>query len=104
VSFDELPDLLTVEEAGKFLRIGRGLAYQLARRNVETSGREGLPVIQLGRRLLVPKRQVERILNGQATPEISAPSNADQPIAQPKRRRRPTVGAQLALLPTEDKA
>jgi hypothetical protein len=33
---DEMPDLLTVEEAARWLRIGRGLAYTLARRWLAT--------------------------------------------------------------------
>lgn len=40
---DELPDLLTVEEAARFLRIGRTLAFQEAARFRATAGREGIP-------------------------------------------------------------
>lgn len=46
---------LTVEEVAHLLGISRGLAYELAR-----SGR--LPVVRLGRRLLVPKVALERML------------------------------------------
>ena len=46
---------LTVEEAASLLGIGRGLAYELAR-----SGK--LPAIRLGRRLLVPRAALERML------------------------------------------
>lgn len=44
-SLDELPEVLTVEEAAAVLRIGRGAAYELARRWRESNGREGLPVV-----------------------------------------------------------
>lgn len=47
---------LTVEEAAHLLGISRGLAYELAR-----SGK--LPVIRLGRRLLIPRVALERMLN-----------------------------------------
>ena len=45
----------TVEEAGQILGIGRNTAYALAK-----SGR--LPTIRLGRRLLVPKAALDRLL------------------------------------------
>lgn len=54
--------VLTVEEAAKKLRIGRGLAYAQARRWRETNGREGLPVIKLGRSLRVPRAAFDRHL------------------------------------------
>ncbi len=47
--------LLTVEEAARVLRIGRSLAYQLAREYDATGGVSGLPVIRLGGCLRVPR-------------------------------------------------
>jgi len=44
-TFDELPDILTIDEVATFLRISRALAYELARRYRETGGREGLPTL-----------------------------------------------------------
>ena len=58
----DLPDLLTVEEAARYLRIGRGSAYELARRFRLTDGREGLPVLVLGRTLRVPRHALERLI------------------------------------------
>ena len=46
---------LTVDEAAHRLGISRGLAYELAR-----CGQ--LPVVRLGRRLLVPKAALEHML------------------------------------------
>jgi excisionase family DNA binding protein len=54
--------MLTVEEAAGVLRIGRGLAYELARRWEATEGREGIPVIRLGRLMRVPREQLEQIV------------------------------------------
>ena len=48
---------LTVEETAHLLGVSRGLAYEMVR-----SGR--LPVIHLGRRLLVPKHGLQEILRG----------------------------------------
>lgn len=47
---------LTVEEAGKMLGISRATAYQLANQGK-------LPVIRLGRRLLISKAGLERMVN-----------------------------------------
>ena len=46
---------LTVPEAGKVLGIGRNSAYEAARRGQ-------IPVIRLGRRLLVPVAALRRLL------------------------------------------
>jgi excisionase family DNA binding protein len=59
----ELPEVLTVEEAAELLRIGRGAAYELARVWRQTDGREGLPVVRLGRSLRVPRAALERLLS-----------------------------------------
>lgn len=62
-SLDELPDVLTVEEAARVLRIGRGAAYELARQWRESGGLRGLPVVTLGRSLRVPREALRRLLD-----------------------------------------
>ncbi len=65
----EPPLLLTVEEAAEMLRIGRTLAYTLARRYEDTDGLEGMPVIRLGNCLRVPRwALLELALSGRAVP------------------------------------
>ena len=54
---DEQRLTITVEQASKLLGISRGLAYQMVR-----TGK--LPVIRFGRRLLVPRKALDRLLNG----------------------------------------
>jgi excisionase family DNA binding protein len=54
-SLDECPLLLTVEEAAAVLRIGRSLAYELARRYESSDGHEGLPVMRVGALMRVPR-------------------------------------------------
>ena len=55
----ELPALLTVEEAGRLLRIGRTKAYAMAKQWRETGGASGLPVLDLGDVLRVPLAKLE---------------------------------------------
>jgi excisionase family DNA binding protein len=46
----------TVEEAAELLGVGRGTAYEAARRGE-------LPTVRLGRRLLVPRHALEQLLD-----------------------------------------
>ncbi len=62
-AFDELPEVLTIEEAAKVLRISRGAAYALARQWLDSGGKEGLPVVRLGRSLRVPRAGLLRLLD-----------------------------------------
>jgi excisionase family DNA binding protein len=62
-ALDELPEVLTVEEAAAVLRIGRGAAYELAREWRESGGHSGLPVVTLGRSLRVPREALRRLLD-----------------------------------------
>jgi excisionase family DNA binding protein len=61
VALDELPGFLTVEEAAAVLRIGRTCAYQLAQPWRATGGESGLPVLQFGRQLRVPRSALIRM-------------------------------------------
>ena len=55
MNLDTLPDMLSVEEAAKVLRISRSRAYEEAAIFQRTNG-AGLPSIRIGRSLRVPKR------------------------------------------------
>jgi excisionase family DNA binding protein len=54
---------LRVEEAARLLRISRTSAYVLARRFLETDGREGLPAVRVGRSIRVPTAALEQMAN-----------------------------------------
>jgi excisionase family DNA binding protein len=53
---DELPDVLTVGDCARVLGIARNTAYEAVRR-LE------LPAVKIGRRILVPKAALLRILD-----------------------------------------
>ena len=65
------PDLLTVEEAARVLRIGRTTAYELARRYLRSHGAEGIPVLRVGHLLRVPRCGLEEFVGGPITWPIS---------------------------------
>ncbi len=63
---------LTILEAAALLGVSRTTAYEMARRYLATEGREGLPVVRLGKRLLrCPRRDFEARFrcNGPVDPE-----------------------------------
>ena len=47
--------VLTVDEAAHVLRIGRSLAYQLARTYLSSGGVAGIPVVRIGTGFRVPR-------------------------------------------------
>jgi hypothetical protein len=75
-SLDDYGDVLTVEEAAAVLRISRASAYEAAR-IWRTTRRDGLPVIQIGRRLLVPRTAMEMLLARPAQLYAEAASRSD---------------------------
>ena len=82
---DGIPVLLTVEEAGELLRIGRTKAYAMAREWRETDGRSGLPVIDLGHVLRVPRQALEELV-GSDLSHVSGQGWVDEaPAAVPHR-------------------
>lgn len=51
MTIDDLPEVLTIDETARFLRISRGLAFTAA-------GRGEIPAVRVGRRLLVPRTRL----------------------------------------------
>ena len=74
------------------LRIGRTSAYALAREWRETGGRSGLPVVELGRQLRVPRAALEELHATVTTPalndELSRHVESESQDRKPRRRRR----------------
>ena len=100
-----LPLLLTVEEAGALLRIGRTKAYAMAREWRETDGRSGLPVIELGHALRVPRHALEEMVGAELRAEElieSQPSGESRPRGQAKPGRQIRSSSQLDLFDTTE--
>ena len=119
-------ETVTVTEAATVLRISRGLAYACANRFLDSHGAEGLPVVRLGRRLVVPVHQLGLLLRGErslgpqgvSSPTPTAAVVRESPARQqvtttasptpvPRRRTRrarPQLDAQLSLFPVDRQA
>lgn len=70
---------ITVEEAARLLGISRAFAYLLVARNE-------LPNLKLGRRVVIPRRALERLLDFEA-PVSSSASNAENRAGAAARAR-----------------
>lgn len=62
---------ISVEQAGELLGISRWLAYEQAK----TGTIAGVPVLRVGRRLLVPRTALERVLDG----DVAVLEQTDEP-------------------------
>jgi len=86
-----------VEEAAAVLRIGRTKAYAMAREWRATGGRSGLPVVDFGNALRVPRRALEQLIGAPITeiPAIGGPHDAEPPAvdAALEPARTPTPAA-----------
>jgi excisionase family DNA binding protein len=60
---------LRVDEAAQVLRISRTSAYELARRWLESGGRDGLPAVRLGRSIRIPAAALDRLANPDVMPD-----------------------------------
>lgn len=59
---DASTQVLTIDEAAAILRISRNAAYAAAREWRATGGKTGLPCIEIGRTLRVPRLELDRLL------------------------------------------
>ena len=59
---DAPAEVLTIDEAAAILRISRNAAYAAAREWRATGGKAGIPCIEIGRTLRVPRAEFERLL------------------------------------------
>lgn len=64
-------EVLTVEEAAAILRISRNAAYAAARQWRATGGETGIPCIEIGRTLRVPRSGLDRLLGRGTGPDAA---------------------------------
>lgn len=87
----QVPDLLTIEEAARVLRIGRTKAYAMGQEYRATDGASGLPVVEIGGGLRVPRVELEARFGVRLTwiPHTSGRVDSVQaPSPSPSRPRR----------------
>ena len=80
MQFNDLPEMLRVEEAARFLRIGRNRAYEETARFLKTGGAKGLPCIRIGRSVRVPRHALGEWVAAQLDPTANTgrkESNSD---------------------------
>jgi excisionase family DNA binding protein len=77
----DLPEMLRVEEAAAFLRIGRNRAYEETARFLHTGGATGLPCIRIGRSVRVPRHALAAWVAEQLDPHDSERREGDTDAA-----------------------
>jgi hypothetical protein len=77
---ERLPDLLTVEEAGAVLRVGRTKAYAMASEWRRTEGASGLPVLDFGHVLRVPRHALEQLVGAELHARIGEDGSRSVPV------------------------
>ena len=88
--WDDLPLMLTVEEAGRLLRVGRSHAYNQVTLYFATGGVDGIPAIRIGGVIRVPKHALhELVTTGHLVQLIDHP---------PPNRSRPSTGSRHRVI------
>jgi hypothetical protein len=80
MTFEELPEMLRVEEAAELLRISRSGAYQGVTAFQASGGSVGIPSIRVGRCVRVPKRALLQWLDDQL-PDLRLINESDDDAA-----------------------
>ncbi len=63
--FNDLPPLLTVEQAAKVLQIGRSKAYELTVEYERSGGVSGLPFVWIGNQKRIPRHALVEFIERQ---------------------------------------
>ena len=93
--WDDLPLLLTVEEAARLLRVGRSHAYNQVTLYFASGGTDGIPALRLGGLLRVPKHALHELVTTGHVVQLIASATEH---ATPPSPRVPTCRADRAQL------
>lgn len=88
------PDLLTLEEAARVLRVGRSTAYREANAFEASGGATGIPVVRYGKQFRVPRCRLEEQLGGPITWPLPTAIAIEPETAQ---QSRPTKRAKYPV-------
>ena len=99
-----VPDVLTVEEAARVLRISRTTAYAMALEWRVTGGKSGLKVIEIGGQLRVPRAWLEELLGApiENIPDPPSDPKKEEP-ADPKKEEPSDPKKEEPSAPESDK-
>jgi hypothetical protein len=93
----QLPEMLTVEEAARVLRIGRTKAYALTREWRATGGRSGLCCRNIGGVLRVPRWAVEQYIGAGLAPPPSIGPEETSAVTPPATPPTPESTAEASI-------
>ncbi|MDN5317243.1 MAG: hypothetical protein PWR08_1368 [Thermoanaerobacterium sp.] len=68
MNFDDMPDVMSVEDLKKLFGIGINKAYEITKY-------KGFPAIHIGRKIIIPKKQLEQWLENQTIMQLNEPEN-----------------------------
>jgi len=79
---------VSVEKAAAILGISRSVAYRMANDYLASGGAEGIPVLRLGKRLVVPTVRLDLLLEGKGPSEavVAAAAGASGRVVKKGRR------------------
>lgn len=68
MNFDDMPDIMSVEDLKKLFKIGINKAYEITRY-------KGFPAIHIGRKIIIPKQQLIQWLENQTIMQLNEHEN-----------------------------
>ncbi len=68
MNFDDMPDIMSVEDLKKLFDIGINKAYEITKY-------KGFPAIHIGRKIIIPKKQLEQWLENQTIMQLNEHEN-----------------------------